>query len=147
MVHARLIASRYFSAWTDQECIASIFHDVKTVWNPELGFEVGCWIKANQIHRWFVEHVQRNVNNYVRYPITTIQFYNLRAACQQVLTYRHLASQVLPPMEGLYYGQQTIDELYFQQISDTIVMIDIDAFYVGILLLFQLKTFNTVYPF
>jgi hypothetical protein len=119
MLHAKLLARRYFSAWTDPKLISSLFDDVTTVWNPELGFEVGCWIRAGQIHRWFVENVQGRVDNDAKYPVATVQFYNLRAACQQVLSNRHLATKVLPPMDD---GR--VDDVYYQQLADTIVMID-----------------------
>lgn len=119
MLHATLSARRYFGAWTEPKLISSLFDDVATVWNPELGFEVGCWVKAGQIHRWFVENVQGRVDNYAKYPVATVQFYNLRAACQQVLSNRHLANKVLPPSDG-----DKIDDVYHQQLVDTIVMID-----------------------
>ena len=119
MLHAQLLARRYFSAWTDPTLISSLFDDVTTVWNPDLGFEVGCWIRAGQIHRWFVENVQGRVDNCATYPVATVQFYNLRAACQQVLSNHHLANKVLPPMDD---GK--IDDVYYQQLEDTIVIID-----------------------
>jgi hypothetical protein len=112
MLHAQLLARRYFSAWTDPTLISSLFDDVTTVWNPDLGFEVGCWIRA-------VENVQGRVDNCATYPVATVQFYNLRAACQQVLSNHHLANKVLPPMDD---GK--IDDVYYQQLEDTIVIID-----------------------
>lgn len=55
--------------------------------------EVGYWRKANQIHQWFVDHVQDGIDDcdYHR-EVTKEDFESLRAACQLVI----LNSELIP---------------------------------------------------
>lgn len=48
--------------------------------------EIGYWRKANQIHRWFVEHVQDGVDECDRYEVTKEQLTELRDLSIKVLT-------------------------------------------------------------
>src|SRR5262249_45779294 len=47
--------------------------------------EVACWRKANAIHRWFVENVQRGEDNCAEYRVGEEDLRQLLSLCRQVL--------------------------------------------------------------
>lgn len=47
--------------------------------------DVGYWRKANQIHNWFVENVQNNIDDCNRYEVTKEQLEELLKICKEVL--------------------------------------------------------------
>ena len=67
----------------------------------EVTVRVGYWRKANHIHKWFVDNVQEGEDNCKNYYVGRVQLDSLRALCQQVLDFRHLAVEKLPTVEGL----------------------------------------------
>jgi hypothetical protein len=86
--------------------------------------EVGYWRKANQIHRWFVENVQDGVDNCGEYFVSRDDLTNLLVVCKEV-RFDHLkAEELLPSAEGFFFGSTEYDEYYFQDIEDTINMLE-----------------------
>lgn len=64
--------------------------------NPTYVIEqVGYWRKANQIHGWFVENVQRGVDDCGTYEVEREQLVELRAKCQRVLDASVVERQLL----------------------------------------------------
>ena len=47
--------------------------------------KVGYWRKANQIHNWFVENVQKGIDDCGYYRVSCKQLENLKATCERVL--------------------------------------------------------------
>lgn len=47
--------------------------------------EVAYWRKANAIHAWFVQHVQKGVDDCGEYRVSREQLEELKAACDKVL--------------------------------------------------------------
>lgn len=94
--------------------------------NPvkEVTIEAGYWRKANQIHKWFVENVQEGEDDCRPYYVGREDLEKLRALCQQVLDFRHLAVDKLPPQEGFFFGSTDVDEYYWQDLEATIQIID-----------------------
>ena len=90
----------------------------------EITMSIGYWRKANQIHRWFVEHVQDGVDECQKSYVSTDQLINLKTACEDALTDPELASSILPPQEGFFFGSDELDEWYFNDLKDTIKIID-----------------------
>ena len=132
-----LNGKRYLSKHFDkddearQNAIAEAFEELKgrkTRWDSspvkEVTIEAGYWRKANAIHRWFVENVQKGVDNCEPYYVSREQLQELRALCQRVLDFRHLATDNLPPADGFFFGSTDIDEYYWQDLEHTINIID-----------------------
>ena len=90
--------------------------------------EAGYWRKANQIHQWFVDHVQDGEDDCKEYYVSTEQLGELVNTCKQIMSaYKEdkdkgiaLAQELLPTQEGFYFGGTDYDEYYFDDIQDTI---------------------------
>ena len=114
--------------------------------------EVGYWRKANQIHRWFVNNVQRGVDNQGYYRVTKKQLEKLLKICLEVKSlfgsttrksytnnelvtqsseetvYKNLdierINELLPTQSGFFFGSTEIDDWYFADIIDTIKILE-----------------------
>jgi hypothetical protein len=90
----------------------------------EVRIEAGYWRKANSIHKWFVDNVQGGKDECVPHHVSRDQLKELRAVCQRVLAFRHLAVECLPVAEGFFFGNTDYDEHYFQDLEITVKIID-----------------------
>lgn len=83
--------------------------------------QVGYWRKANQIHNWFVEHVQNGVDD-CRYhnEVTKEDLEELLDTCHEVLCNPDLADELLPTQGGFFFGSTEYDEYYIQDLECTI---------------------------
>ena len=91
--------------------------------------EFGYWRKANQIHKWFVDNVQDGQDDCKPYYVSKDKLKELLDTCNKVITYRDkpLSKEVeqaldslLPTQSGFFFGGLEYDEWYFDQIQDTI---------------------------
>jgi hypothetical protein len=84
--------------------------------------EVAYWRKANQIHRWFVENVQDNVDDCREYYVSFEQLEKLLSICETVLAAKNdtLSASLLPPMQGFFFGSYEFDDWYYENVSNTI---------------------------
>lgn len=90
----------------------------------EIRIDVGYWRKANSIHGWFVREVQGGEDDCKTYYVRREQLAELRALCQRVLDFRHLADELLPNVTGFFFGGQGYDEHYYADLEHTIDIID-----------------------
>lgn len=88
----------------------------------EVVIEAGYWRKANAIHKWFVDNVQGGTDDCGGYRVSREDLTKLRDICQQVLDFRHLAVDKLPPAKGFFFGSSDINEWYFEDIKQTITI-------------------------
>ena len=126
--------SKYFNEGdpAKQNAIAELFPELKGKsgrWGDdspvkEVKIEAGYWRKANQIHKWFVDNVQGGDDDCGYYDVSRDQLQELRNLCQQVLDFRHLATDKLPPSKGFFFGSDEIDEYYWQDLESTIKILD-----------------------
>lgn len=92
--------------------------------------EVGYWRKANQIHKWFVENVQDGKDDCGEYYVSLEQLKKLLDDCKEVLEVKgkkaekKIVKQVLPTQEGFFFGSTDYDEGYWQDIEDTIKIVE-----------------------
>ena len=86
--------------------------------------EVGYWRKANQIHRWFVENVQRGVDNCGDYYVSSGDLKKLLGLCNKVEADHSLAESLLPSASGFFFGGTDYDEWYFEDIKNTIKILE-----------------------
>lgn len=89
----------------------------------ELVCRAGYWRKANQIHKWFVDHVQGGEDECNPYHVSRDQLVELLGACQSVKDDPDLIPKLLPPCEGFFFGSQEIDAGYWEDIDHTIAML------------------------
>jgi len=90
----------------------------------EVTVRVGYWRKANHIHKWFVDNVQKGTDDCGSYYVDSHQLGELKARCQRVLSFRHLAVEQLPTAEGFFFGGTDYDDFYFSDLEATVKIID-----------------------
>ena len=94
----------------------------KIVINPKkisyIEEEVVTWRKANQIHAWFVENVQKGVDDCAVYQVSKELLEQLKELCLKVKAEKN--SNLLPPADGFFFGSTEIDDGYWQDIDQTI---------------------------
>lgn len=90
----------------------------------EVMVELGYWRKANAVHDWFVKNCQGGEDNCRPYFVGRVQLVELKQICQEILADRAKAAELLPPAAGFFFGGTEIDEYYFQDLEQTINIID-----------------------
>lgn len=88
----------------------------------EIVESAGYWRKCNQIHKWFVDNVQKGVDDCKEYYVSMKQLHELRDLCQKVLDTKD--ASLLPPASGFFFGSTEVDEYYFGDLQDTIKIIN-----------------------
>lgn len=88
----------------------------------EITERAGYWRKVNHVHQWFVDHVQGGKDNCEEHYVHKDKLKELRAVCAKVLETKD--ASLLPPTEGFFFGSTDIDEYYFDDLIDTIEIID-----------------------
>ncbi len=76
------------------------------------------WRKANQIHNWFVQNVQKGVddcNEHQVQPTDLIKLYD-----KLILARLGRDETLFPPTEGFFFGGVEIDDYYWQTLLRTI---------------------------
>jgi len=89
-----------------------------------LQVQVAYWRKANQIHKWFVDHVQDGKDDCEEYRVTRDQLQLLVDNCKLVLMNKEEAKTLLPRQEGFFFGSYEYDEYYWFDIQDTIEQLE-----------------------
>lgn len=84
----------------------------------------GSWRKANQIHGWIVDKFANGIDNCEEIEIPRTGLIELKQLCEIVLTDNSLALKLLPPREGFFFGSYDIDNYYFDDLRDTLEIID-----------------------
>jgi hypothetical protein len=83
-------------------------------------FNAMYWRKANQIHKWFVDNVQKGVDDCGSYYVSKEELEMLVTLCERVLAHPELAPKFLPSQSGFFFGSTDYDEYYFQDLKDTV---------------------------
>ena len=90
----------------------------------EISERVGYWRKANAIHNWFVTNVQGGEDNCQEYEVSEEKLNELLANCKEVLQHKGKAASKIPTKGGFFFGGTDYDDGYFEDISDTIKIIE-----------------------
>lgn len=90
-------------------------------------FEVGYWRKANHIHNFFsnaLSEFDDKTGDETWVPINVLEM--LRERCVKVLEARdeEISSELLPTMDGFFFGSTDYDDYYYDQVKETIIIID-----------------------
>ena len=86
--------------------------------------EVGYWRKANAIHKWFVDNVQGGEDNCREYYVGIDTLKELLEICKKIDEHPSDAPELLPTQEGFFFGGTSYDEWYFENIKNTIKMLE-----------------------
>jgi hypothetical protein len=86
--------------------------------------QVGYWRKANAIHKWFVDTVQDGYDNCGTYMVEIDDLMNLLNDCKEVKGNPEKAEELLPPQEGCFFGDASVDQYYFHNIDHTIEILE-----------------------
>jgi hypothetical protein len=86
--------------------------------------EVGYWRKANQIHKWFVDNVQKGNDDCGNYYVDREDLENLLDLCRIVKIDNSKAEDLLPSQSGFFFGGTGYDEWYFNDIDNTIKILE-----------------------
>lgn len=78
------------------------------------------WRKANQIHQWFVDNVQDGEDDCREYVAEPEDLQKLLTLCKRVLENKELAKDLLPTVNGFFFGGLDYDEEYFQDLENTV---------------------------
>ena len=122
------LTARRFN-WGEAE--AELNQAVREVYQLPEGFpvydvriEVGHWRKANQIHMWVVNNVQKENDDCGTYVVTQHDLLTLRNDCVRVLEDNSLAAKLLPTSAGFFFGSTEYEDYYFDTLKDTIEILD-----------------------
>ena len=82
--------------------------------------QIAYWRKANAIHGWFINHAGVE-DNCKPIPLNRPDLIKLRDTCLEVLNARttEIAEELLPPTPGFFFGSNTIDEWYWENVKET----------------------------
>lgn len=83
--------------------------------------DAGYWRKANQIHKWFVDNVQKGNDDCREYHVSVEQLKALHDLCVKAVETND--ATLLPPMQGFFFGQYEINEWYWADIKATIELL------------------------
>ena len=121
----------YFEVdYTDLEKYILEVDEDQWLYNAE---EIGYWRKANQIREWIVNRFdcegRFEDNGYTILAPEELQV--LRDACMTILEAKEegmatptFCSKILPSSDGFFFGSTDYDEWYFEQLEDTVKIID-----------------------
>jgi hypothetical protein len=85
------------------------------------------WRKANQIHGWFVDNIGDGVDECQEMYVPRASLVELHNTCEKLLAAKaedrkdleDLATELLPPTSGFFFGTYEIDEWYWGDIQHT----------------------------
>jgi hypothetical protein len=115
-----LYAERYISEYTDKEMQSEVESIVKMPGKVNyVTSEVIYWRKANAIHNWFVKNVQDGVDDCKKYYVPKEKLIELRDTLKEILENKDKVEELLPHMQGFFFGSYNYDEYYFEEITRT----------------------------
>lgn len=120
-----LYAKKYF--YSNDEKIKKIskeFSEMEGFECKEIKFEVGYWRKANHIHKWFVDNVQRGEDDCEEYNVSIEKLEELLKLVKEVLENHNKAEELLPCQEGFFFGETEYNEYYFEDLNRTKEMLE-----------------------
>lgn len=77
------------------------------------------WRKANQIHHWFVQNIQKGEDKCEIYEVTQHDLTRLYNSCRAALRQKDRASDILPTLEGFFFGSTEYDKYFFYELKRT----------------------------
>jgi len=75
------------------------------------------WRKSNEIHRWFVENVQNDIDDCGTYEVSREQLKELLGLVRKALIEKD--TSILPTTSGFFFGSTEYDNYYWQDMERT----------------------------
>jgi hypothetical protein len=75
------------------------------------------WRKANQIHNWMVQNVQKGKDDCGLYEVSIKKILELHKEVTFALATKDTSK--LPPTAGFFFGSTEVDEWYWEDLRDT----------------------------
>ena len=97
--------------------IAEAFPELAGKRVKEVIIEAMYWRKSNQIHAWFVENVQKGVDDCGNYYVSREQLEELRQLILAALATKDASK--LPPQAGFFFGSDKVDQYYWEDLRET----------------------------
>jgi hypothetical protein len=122
-----LSAKRYLSSFDPEEktVAEAVRHAARAPSRvKEITLDAAYWRKANQIHGWFVRNVQGGEDECKPYYVSRDQLRELLRLCREIKENPEKAGALLPPTEGFFFGDNKVDDWYWQDIDETIEQIE-----------------------
>lgn len=88
------------------------------IYGTTVAVNVAYWRKANQIHKWFVDNVQKGEDNCGEYYVSKDRLKELLDTCKTAFLHRDPSK--LMPQGGFFFGSTDVDEWYWHDIQNTI---------------------------
>ena len=115
-----LYAERYISEYSDKELQSEVESIVKMPGKVNyVTSQVLYWRKANAIHNWFVKNVQDGEDDCRKYYVPLEKLIELRDTLKEILENKDKVEELLPHMQGFFFGSYNYDEYYFEEITRT----------------------------
>jgi len=86
--------------------------------------EAAYWRKANAIHGWFVNNVQKGIDECQESRVGLDKIKELIEICKKVINDNSLAEELLPATPGFFFGGYDYDEWYFGDLQRTVEMLE-----------------------
>lgn len=87
--------------------------------------EVAYWRKFNALHGWIVENHANGVDECQNIHLYRSDLENLLGILREIISGGSLtALELMPPTEGFFFGSNEIDEYYFQDVRETIDVLE-----------------------
>lgn len=126
-----LNARRYISKYSEPEIVGNIQDAVsRNMLIPAnaqvntIEIELGYWRKANAIHNWFVKNLQNGVDECQKTRVTKKDLIKLRNLCDMIIKGEGRPEALLPTTSGFFFGSTEYNEMYMEDIRNTIMIID-----------------------
>jgi hypothetical protein len=126
-LEAEFYVSEYFKGSEDiREDLSKLRLNARLKNKPikKLIVEVGYWRKANQIHQWFVDHVQHGIDDCIRSYVPREMLERLLSIINEILQEPKLAEELLPSRSGFFFGSTEYDEYYMGDLHDTKIILE-----------------------
>lgn len=122
-----LTANKHFNTWSKADeqknnslkSLMGFPEKFDKVSLSEVVFRAMYWRKANQIHSWFVTNVQGGVDNCQTYHVSRVMLEKLVEDCNAVLSDKSRVQELVPPVNGFFFGSTDIDDYYFKVLAQT----------------------------
>jgi hypothetical protein len=100
-----------------QEELQILFPEVESI--ETVSTTIGYWRKANAIHAWFVNNVQGGEDDCRLYNVCNDDIQSLLELVNNVIEKKQKPEEVLPSMDGFFFGKTDYDEYYYEDLVHT----------------------------
>jgi hypothetical protein len=103
--------------WKDIVNVSDLSDVATDIYGVNVDVTCAYWRKANQIHAWFVDNVQRGVDDCGEYYVSHEKLKELLDLVNKALSKRD--PNLLQPRAGFFFGSYDIDEWYWNDLKNT----------------------------